>query len=197
MQKIGNILTKEKFNDDDELYNIINDINNINNSLPTLIINWEYAKELYPESSILEWEINENTYWTFSKRKRRNRYEEDIKRFKELCINILIKNIKYEFMDILTMSCNEKKSFISLLKDDKYKSCVLKNDMVFILYDKKIVYGVSLRDIDYKGDDRKKFLKQLYQNKMVEVIEKPQISYEMVNLLKNNEYILPYISSNM
>ena len=70
MRKIGNILTTEKY-DDDPLFNVVNDINKIDASLPTLIIGWEKAKEIFPDASILDWKINDKWFWTFGKRKRR------------------------------------------------------------------------------------------------------------------------------
>ena len=194
MRYIANILTKERF-DNIEYFNIVNDTNKIIESLPTLIIGWELAKSLFSDASILDWQINDKWYWTFGRKVRRNRYETDIFRFKKMIFENIIKNISYEFMDVLTMTKDEKQSFFNYIKDETKKNVIIKNDMVFILYENKNkVYGVSLRDIDYKGDDRKKFLKTLYKNKNINVItEKIDIPYETRNIIMNNQYILPYL----
>ena len=192
MCKLGNILTTEKY-DDDPLFNVVDNINNIDKSLPTLIIGWEKAKEIFPEACILEWQINEKWFWTFGKRKRRNRFIEDTLRFKEMLINELIKELDYEFMDILTMTTDEKKLFMNLLKDNKKKSVVLKDNMVFILYDNNKVYGVSLNDIKYKGNNTKIFIKQLYNNPSVEMLTNIDIPHSIYSKVRNAYYILPYL----
>lgn len=192
MRYIANILTNEHF-ENYPYFNIVDNKDNIIKGLPTLIIGWELTKSLFPNASILDWKINEEWFWTFGRKIRRNRYESDIIRFKKMIFEIVLKSINYEFMDILTMTIDEKKSFCNFIKSNGVKISVIRNDMVFILCEEtKNVYGVSLRDIDYKGDDRKQFLKILYKYTNV-ITEKIDIPYESRNLILSNQYIIPYI----
>ena len=192
MRKIGNILTTEKY-DEDPLFNVVDSIDKIDKSLPTLIIGWEKTKELFPDASILDWEINDKWFWTFGKRKRRNRFIEDNIKFKNMILDDINKSINYEFMDILTMSKEEKKVFIKLLKDDKDKVAYLKDNMIFILYNDIIVYGVSLTDIDYKGDNRKDFLRCIYNIPTMKVLSNVEIPHSIFNKIKTSYYIIPYL----
>ena len=79
---IGNIVSQVDIKAD-KLFNLIKDINKIEPELPTLIIGWEFVKVIYGDNkpSILEKQISENVYWTFTKKERRVDYEEDIKKY--------------------------------------------------------------------------------------------------------------------
>lgn len=191
MCKIANIITTDYF-ENNQLYNVVKNIDSIIPNIPTLIIGWDLAKSLFPDASILEWKINDSFYWTFAKRKRRNRFENDILKFKEIAIDTILKKVNYQFMDVLTMENIEKKDFFSLLKDDSSKISILKDDMIFILYLKtNTIYGISLKDIDYKGNNRKIFLKQLYSNKSIKIIDNITLPYDIMQKIKDNLYILP------
>lgn len=191
MCKIANIITTDYF-ENNELYNVVKNIDSIIPNIPTLIIGWDLTKSLFPDASILEWKINDSFYWTFAKRKRRNRFENDILKFKEIAIDTILKKVNYQFMDVLTMENIEKKDFFLLLKDESSKISILKDDMIFILYLKtNTIYGISLKDIDYKGNNRKIFLKQLYSNKSIKIIDNITLPYDIMQKIKDNLYILP------
>ena len=113
MKHIANILTDKNFPKED-LYNIINDINDIEIGIPTLIIGWEYTKNLFPNANILDWEINRNIFWTFGKREKNQRYVETLEEFKTLAVKRFIKSIEYRFVNILK-NVYLKKLFLHLI----------------------------------------------------------------------------------
>ena len=78
MNYLANVLTNEGF-EDNPFYNVTGEVKNLQPDTPTLIVGWERAKELHPEASILKWKIDENTYWTYGKRVRRDKNETDAK----------------------------------------------------------------------------------------------------------------------
>ena len=73
MKFIANILTDKPFTNA-ELYNVVSDKNNLIDGIPTLVIGWEYTKKMFNNANILDWEIDRNTYWTYGKREKRNKY---------------------------------------------------------------------------------------------------------------------------
>ena len=53
---------------------------------PTLIVGWKNAKSKFPEMSLRNWQIDENTYWTLEAEEDRMKQEEDLKKFEKLCL---------------------------------------------------------------------------------------------------------------
>ena len=164
--------------------------------IPTLVIGWEYTKKMFNNASILDWEIDRNTYWTYGKREKRNRYEENLERFRQMSITRFIKSVNYRYSNILIADDDEKKYIFSLLENDKdVLYAYLSNDMVY-LFDNidNSVIGFSLRDIDYLGKDRKRVLSKIYYNKNVQLIDiKDCLTWETKNALRNCSYIIPYL----
>ena len=197
MRFIANILTSTKV-DDSDFYNVVKDENCLIDGIPTLIIGWERAKKLYPKLSILEWKINDNTYWTFGKRERRDRMEEDIIRFKNVSVNQFLKRIKYSFINVLTMKNDKKSLLFESIKDSTKKYVYCENDMLYIYNSgKDSVVGMSLRDIEYEGGNVKKLFSMLHNTQSVEfVTDNGSISYSMKKSIKNKMYLIPYLLSD-
>lgn len=195
MKFIANILTDKPFTNA-ELYNVVSDKNNLIDGIPTLVIGWEYTKKMFNNASILDWEIDRNTYWTYGKREKRNRYEENLERFRQMSITRFIKSVNYRYSNILIADDDEKKHIFSLLDNDKdVLYAYLNNDMVY-LFDNidNSVIGFSLRDIDYLGKDRKRVLSKIYYNKNVQLIDiKDCLTWETKNALRNCSYVIPYL----
>lgn len=196
MKYIANILTDKKFTDS-ELYNVVSSKDKLIGDIPTLIIGWGYTKKMYPEANILNWKINDNIFWTYGKREKRNKYEENVEKFKKASINKFIKSVKYQYYNLLTISEEEKKYIISLLCRDCKTHIYINCDMVYIFDDENnIVIGFSLRDIDYINSSRKKMFNIILRNKNNNIIDiKDTLSYDMKISLNDCKYVIPYLYS--
>lgn len=194
MRFIGNIVTDSKI-EDVELFNVVKDINDIIDGIPTLIIGWEKVNKYFDGVKILEWEVKPNIYWTFGKRERRNQLERDMVRFKKLAMNKLSKKVKYTFLNILTANKDIKTRLFNSLMDSSAKTVYILNNLLYCCYSESgKVVGISLRDIEYGGGDVKKIFSVLYSNKSVKMIkDKEDVPFEVKNPLKNNLYVIPYI----
>lgn len=196
MQYIANILTEEKF-DESTYYNVVNSKDGLVPGIPTLIVGWEKAKELYPDASILDWKINDDTFWTFGRRVRRERNEKDIKNFKKLVLSKVIEKADYWFFNVLTADKEEKIKFNIALSDSRRKFVLVSGDMAYIFFpETSETIGISLYDIDYSGVGRNKILGLFKKNCSITMInERDFISYETRDLINNKKYIIPYLSS--
>lgn len=196
MKYIANILTDKTFIDN-ELYNVVNSKDKLIGGIPTLIIGWEYTKKLYKDASILDWSIDRDTYWTYGKREKRNRYDENIVNFRKLAMSRFIKSVKYKFFSLITISDEEKEYIIKLISKVDGTNIYLNNDMVYVLdIENKLVIGFSLKDIDYIGKDRKKILSKIYRNKNNVLIDiKDDLSYDAKMALNGYSYVIPYLYS--
>ena len=196
MKFLANILTKSKFNDFN-FYNVVDNINDLIEDIPTLIIGWKFANELYDNLNILEHKISDNVYWTFGKREKREQMEKDILKFKTLALNNLINGINYSFFNILTEDIESKKEFYKELTNCSDKTIYTYDNMMYIYYDKgNFVYGLSLRDIEYENGNIKKLFSKMYKCDNIKFIDNKNEDVQKIKyFLKNNLYIVPYICS--
>lgn len=196
MKYIANVLTTEKF-DEKTYYNVVKSEENLIEGIPTLIVGWEKAKEVHPEASILNWRIDDNTYWTFGKRVRREKNEEDIKKFKKMMLERVIEKADYWFFNVLTATKQEKINFNVALSDSRRKYVLISGEMAYVFFpETSETIGVSLYDIDYSGVGRDKILKLFEKNNATTIVkERDFVSFETRELITNKKFIIPYLSS--
>lgn len=188
--KIANIYTTTKL--DNELYNVTDKTESLIEGIPTLIIGWNNVKRLFPNADILTWKINENTYWTFGKRERRNEYEDRLDKFLELSIERLDRSVVYRFINLLTATKEEKNALFGKLTNDSVKSVLKYYDMLYLTEeDYNVVYGISLRDIDYEGKDRNCVIDLAKKNKSITYIEEDEcgVCNDIISKMKNKVYL--------
>lgn len=194
MKSIANILTDGRF-ENDGLYNVVKEPDELISGIPTLVIGWEKTKALFPEASIIEWKINEDTYWTWGNRERREVQERDLVRFRKLAISRFINSVKYVFLSVFTASQNTMNKFFNSLSDERRKFIYGYNDVIYIYYEgNNNIIGISLVDIEYCGMDKKDFFRPIYAGKN-NVIIKDEIPFKIKNELKNQLYVIPYLYS--
>lgn len=193
MKFLANILTDKLFQDD-TIYNVVSKKEDLIEDIPTLVIGWGLTKKLYENANILDWKINENTFWTFGKREKNQRYETTVKNFKEVALNKLIKSVNYTYVNILT-KVNGIESLMYFLEQGNCMNIFINNDMLYINPCKtKIVYGYSIRDIEYCGESKKKLFAILYKNKNLNLIDNKDInSLDLKVGLKNYSYVIPCV----
>lgn len=195
MKFIANILTDKKFTGN-ELYNVVNSKELLIPDIPTLVVGWEFTKSLYPDVDITDWVIDDNTYWTFGNREKRSVYEDRIEKFKNIAINSVISSVKYKFINILADK-QSAKEFISKVDAESGITSYYYNGIVYVYIPSEgVVYGISLRDIDYVGNNPKTFLSQLNGKENVKsVTTDGVISPETKFSFNGNNYVMPYILS--
>lgn len=196
MTYLANVLTVENF-EDHTYYNVVSNPKNLIDGIPTLIVGWETAKELHPDASILNWKIDNDTYWTYGRRVKREKNEADIKAFKQLVMSRAVKNIEYFFFNVLTATKEEKMRFNIILSDSRVKFALISNGMLYVYFpETSEVIGVSLSDIEYSGIDSGKLLRKVHNNRAIRIVEERDfVSFETRELIKNKKYMIPYLSS--
>lgn len=196
MKYIGNILTNIKL-DNTDYYNVTDSKDKLIGGIPTLVVGWNSVKSFYDNVDITNWKINNNTYWTFGKREKREKMELDIPKFKKMATDILIKSVKYSFFNVLTESNDKKERLFKSFTDNSKKTVYIDNEMVYILYEeKKQIIGISLRDVNFIGGDIDKIVSTLKKNGAITVLnEQDNRIRKLKYLFKNNLYIIPYVLS--
>lgn len=193
MKIIGNIVTEKQTNDN-PWFKTTMDLSDIVDTAPTLIIGWEKTKKLFPEANILNWKIDENTYWCFGRYENRSQNEKMVSKFINMAMERFIKSQHYHFFSLLTATKEEKVMLLNFLSNPSKKAVFVTNDIIYVSEEgNKEVTGISLRDIDYEGGNRKKIFNIFYSNPSVTMIENKSIPFELRNIFKNSLYAIPYI----
>ena len=193
MKYLGNIVIDGKF-ENSKLYNVVKDLDNIIEDIPTLIVGYKKVKSLFDTFSMLDWKISKNVYWTYGRREKGERYVDDIEKFKTICFNYAIDNVKYKLFNVLTETIENKKKFFLFLKNDIKKTVYLENDMIYIYYDNKHVTGFSLSDVEYGGGNKNKTLSIIYSNKNNKILNNNEVlKKEYFTKFRNKPYIIPYL----
>lgn len=196
MKILGNILTCGNFSGD-SWCNVVENKSNIIETLPTLVIGWDLAKKTYPTASVLDWKINETTFWTFGNRERRHVFEKNVDEFKKMCLEKVISDTKYVFHNVLIATDDENKCFLDKLKSAKSGICSVLNDMAYFSLDNEnTVYGLSCRDLEYLGKSKHNFF--IWLKAMTNITFVPPINnipFDIKNKLQNKPYLLAMINT--
>lgn len=189
MNYIANIFTKSKvkFN---PLFNKTDRKDELIEGIPTLIIGWELTMENYPDADILDWCIDDMTYWTFGSRERRNVYEERLREFMRMAIDRFSQSVKYRYISLLTANEDEKRDIVTEIDRDSRKVFFIKNDIVYMYGGGDTVTGFSLRDIRYVGRDTKAILGRISSNAMNEKINEDDVDKELAGYFRNSSYLI-------
>ena len=195
MQYIGNIVSDIKLDDNVGIFHVTSNLEDIIMGIPTLVVGWSKVKQLFDNVSILKWEIDPNTYWTFSKYERRNRLNEDLIKFKNLCVDRTIKGLTYVYFNSLISSKYKKSLMLNSLNDGFEKKLLIWNDMCYICWrDIKFILGISMRDVEYEGKERQFFIETMKSiDGMTQVGYDDNKNKDDLKLFYNKNYALSYL----
>lgn len=197
---VANILTTSNKIEFGFKYNKCKSMEEIDKSLPTLIIGYNIAKENISNFTLLRKSYPEqNIWWTYLKTEKRVDYDNDIIDFYNIIIDNITKNLKYSLIDIVNFSENEKKNVWELLLSNKNKLIYNHYNKFLFIYisDLKTVYGLPLTTCRFLGKNTDKLLEKLkkceknefllnFNNIPVEIRRK--MDSDIHNLLVLNEY---------
>jgi len=195
--KIGNIISDSKIIEDN--FNHYNEISQIDNDFPTLIIGWAKTKEIYKDKvSILHKQISENLFWTFSEKERKVDFEVDIESFKNNCYKKIGDNLHYVYLDILHGKYKINKKIIQKIYSlTSPVSYISKNNMLYI-FNENLIFGIDLNICDFIGVKKEKIIGRITSlpNSLLlgnEIFNKCK---EIIKKIDNKERLIPYIYKN-
>ena len=174
---LGYIVTEKKLKNIDGFVEQVDDISLADSTKPILIVGWKKAKEHPKYSTILEKQLDEHVYWTFSKSESRSDFEDDLRIFYNIIYNNILNNIKYYYINIYKLKySNIKKLYNIILTSGEVKNIYLSNSLLYVPIDK------VLNKIKSKGiniiEDNGKFI------------------FKLSKQLGNKKYAIPYFISS-
>lgn len=194
MKYIANIITKSRL-DVGEYINISKDITKVDLTIPTLIIGWAMVKEIYPNADILNKQISETVYWTYSNREKRQEYEPDLAKFIKNAFSRLETSIKYVFFNVLTNPLSRNKCLLKYINSPIIKIVYITDKHIFI-YDSKQVTGVSLSDLEFYGFERERIINILKRNSYNKLVFSDSfLNFKIKRSIGDNGKIVPFLYS--
>lgn len=197
MEKLGFIVSDRKIQNMKGFVELTNDISNVDSTKPILIVGLKNAKNIIGHKfNILNKKVNDTTYWTFKKTEKRDDYEADLKLFYQRCLNIIVDNIKYNYINIIILKYNKIKKLYNILFNDNKNYIYINNNMIYCLYNSNHILGISLSLLDYCGIKPSKIIDKLKQNKgnIIYDDETPFV-HKIKREFSNKEYAIPYFMS--
>lgn len=196
MKKLGYIVSKRKINNAVDFVGVVDDISKVEDpTKPIIIIGLEEAKKVSPNFSILNKMLDIDVFWTFGKTERRVDYERDLDKFYDYVLNKSIENIKYYYINILTIKYNKIKKLLNIINSKEKKYIYTSNDMIYIYYNNNIL-GISLKILKYININIKKIYKILYSNKNNIIYNNDSfLTLKMRKVINNKKYVIPYFIS--
>jgi hypothetical protein len=164
------------------------------NNIPTLLIGKKELTDRGYELSVLNRQIDNNLFWTYTKMEKRNIHEQDIAEFYKLVFKKLYRDIRYTNMSIYTMKYSIFKGMLNILLDNNIYKCIyIRNNHVYVYYNNKVT-GFSLDEIKYVGIDITKVMNILTNSKNSDIITTNNfIKNEVKEYLNNRDYLTPYM----
>lgn len=194
MKYIANIITKSRL-DVGEYINVTKDITKVDLTIPTLIIGWAMVKELYPNADILNKQISETVYWTYSNREKRQEYEPDLAKFIKNAFSRLETSIKYTFFNVLTNPLSRNKCLLKYINSPITKIVYITDKHIFI-YDSKQVTGISLSDLEFYGFERERIIDILKRNSYNRLVFSDSfLNFKIKRSIGDNGKIVPFLYS--
>ena len=194
MKYIANIITKSRL-DVGEYINVTKDITKVDLTIPTLIIGWAMVKEIYPNADILNKQISETVYWTYSNREKRQEYEPDLAKFIKNAFSRLETSIKYTFFNVLTNPLYRNKCLLKYINSPITKIVYITDKHIFI-YDSKQVTGISLSDLEFYGFERERIIDILKRNPYNRLVFSDSfLNFKIKRSIGDNGKIVPFLYS--
>lgn len=157
--RIANIVCEREIKIDNK-FNLIDSISKSIPNLPTLIVGLDNAKKFGCKLSYLDRKFNYNTFWTFNRMEKRDLFEEDLFYFIEFSYNELLKDIKFNFIDLILSDSDEINQVFNKIKISNNVITFSYENMVYT-YINHMIYGFDLRQVDYIGKSKTIFINKI------------------------------------
>ena len=189
MKYIANVVSKSKTYRFVPWINVSNTLEDIDMSVPTLIIGTDVARSyLGSDINYINRKVSQNVSWTYKVTEKRSTNEEDVKNFKENVISFLKKKINFTNFNALIADINQVKSFLSFL-EEKDVCYVVGEHNIYIAYDDNVI-GISFDDLEYIGVKKDKIITRIAKLKNNKISIQKFIKDFDSEFFKNDEILI-------
>lgn len=194
MFTLGYIISERKITNIKGFVECVKDISLADSTKPILIVGYKNAKTFLGDNfDILNKKISDKMFWTFNKTERRIDFDEDIKNFYQFCIDNIINNIKYYYINIINLKYNKIKKLYNILLSQEKKYIYINDGMIYFYFMDNKILGISLRILKYCGISVKKIISKLKLNSSNIIVNSSNPFVRSVKKeIINKDYIVPF-----
>ena len=189
---LGYIVCDKKIKNLDGFVVQVDDISLADTTKPILIVGWKNAKQDPRYKSILDKQLDENVFWTFSRTESRSDFEEDLKLYYSYIYNNILNNIIYNNINIFKLKYNKIKKLFNILKN---KNIYLSNNMLYIPHECRIL-GLSISILEYCGIKKEKILEKIKKLNSNIFEDNTKFIFKLSKQLGDKKYAIPYFISS-
>lgn len=191
---IGYVVSDRRINGLDVSVVQVDDISKADPLRPILIVGWENAKSNPMYKSILDKQLSDSLFWTFSKTESRSDFDDDLRRFCSMCYDRVAESIKYYYVNVLSLT---RRKFIELCKivsDNAIRKYIyVHKSMAYIPYNGSVL-GVSLSVAEFCKVSEERVRKFILATKSNVIIDDSSFKVKrIVRNLENKRYAVPYL----
>jgi len=191
---IGNIVSSYKINEDN--FKLFDEIELVDNSLPTLIVGWNKTKEIFGDKiSILNKKISDNLYWTFLPTERRVDYDNDIIIFKKVCYDNFGSELSYVYIDPIHDKPQKIKKILKKIYSLKESISYFTNKNMLYILGENIIFGVNLEITEFIGIKTNSIITRVVNLRNSVLIDNEIFNKckEFIKKLDNEYKLVPYV----
>jgi len=191
---IGNIVSSYKINEDN--FKLFDEIELVDNSLPTLIVGWAKTKEIFGDKiSILNKKISDNLYWTFLPTERRVDYDNDIIIFKKVCYDNFGSELSYVYIDPIHDKPQKIKKILKKIYSLKESISYFTNKNMLYILGENIIFGVNLEITEFIGIKTNSIITRVVNLRNSVLIDNEIFNKckEFIKKLDNEYKLVPYV----
>jgi hypothetical protein len=189
---LGYIVYERKIKNIDGFVVQVDDISLADTTKPILIVGWQNAKKDPRYRSILDKQLDENVFWTFSKTESRADFEEDLKLYYNFIYNNILNKIIYNNINIFKLKYNKIKKLFNIIKN---KNIYLSNNMLYIPHEGNVL-GLSISILEYCGIKKEKILEKIKELNSNIFEDDSKFIFKLSKQLGNKKYAIPYFISS-
>lgn len=189
---LGYIVCDKKIKNLDGFVVQVDNISLADTTKPILIVGWKNAKQDPRYKSILDKQLDENVFWTFSRTESRSDFEEDLKLYYSYIYNNILNNIIYNNINIFKLKYNKIKKLFNILKN---KNIYLSNNMLYIPHEGRIL-GLSISILEYCGIKKEKILEKIKKLNSNIFEDNTKFIFKLSKQLGDKKYAIPYFISS-
>jgi hypothetical protein len=195
MFNIGNIVVYGSQRMSIPKMNVVSDLSEADNDLPTLMIGYHELKNRY-ELDFLNRKLEDDLFWTFTRSEERTLFNKDLYDFITHCENKLLDGFKYYHIDVLNMRLKSLKKTITHIKTNE-SQYVIDKDVLFI-HTAGITFGFNLGIGDVLGINRNKIFKKLLNYNIGKLPqERIDSIFKQMGDIEFDSALLPYLSEKL
>lgn len=141
-------------------FKLVNDFNEIDSSLPTLIVGYNLASKIFHNLDVTSKRISDSVFWCYKKTENRDDFTQNLDRFIYSVYRKLFKSVNYIFIDLIQYKTKTLIKIVRKLLSSGPSISYKHKDMIYI-YQKDFIFGVDLNQVQFVGIDKEKILNKI------------------------------------